>query len=191
MTNELNPIYGYGAGRNFRDANDFWGRREHATSAVRRVMLITAANVCGVGLLLGLGLILVSGAEDAWIASKGIRKPYDERADSAAYSDGATARQIFRDQFAGEKEYRPFIEWRQKPIQLPTLTVDANGYRVHSVGAPNTGKTSIGFFGGSTMWGVGASDNETIPAYFDILTNGLKVANYGERGYTSRQASTS
>ena len=38
------------------------------------------------------------------------------------------------------------------------------------------------------MWGVGASDNETIPAYFDILTNGLKVANYGERGYTSRQS---
>jgi hypothetical protein len=47
--------------------------------------------------------------------------------------------------------------------------------------------TKIGFFGGSTIWGTGADDNNTIPAIFDQLTSGYEVTNYGEGGHNARQ----
>ena len=46
---------------------------------------------------------------------------------------------------------------------------------------------SVWFFGGSTMWGTGASDLQTIPSHFNSLTN-IPVYNFGETGWNSRQS---
>ena len=43
------------------------------------------------------------------------------------------------------------------------------------------------FFGGSTMWGTGASDSQTIPSHFNSLTN-MSVYNFGQGGWNSRQS---
>jgi len=137
------------------------------------------------------GLILVSVAGDIVSLVKPILKKPDIRARSLAYGtdkDKAYAEQVFRDARQGTKTYQPYTAWRQNPISLPTLTLDKDGYRVHQQTRKNKpGAVKIGFFGGSTMWGTGVDNTNTIPAIFDELTDNYDTYNFGERGYTSRQ----
>jgi len=136
-------------------------------------------------------LILVSVAGDIVALVKPLLKKPDIRARSLAYKtdkDKAYAEQVFHDARQGTKTYQPYTAWRQNPISLPTLTLNKDGYRIHKQSKKNKpGALKIGFFGGSTMWGTGVDDNNTIPAFFDELTDNYDVLNYGERGYTSRQ----
>jgi hypothetical protein len=85
-------------------------------------------------------------------------------------------------------EYKPFIGWSRKPFQGLTTNIDSNGDRIHKnqVSEENFDK-SVYFFGGSTMWGSGVSDRETIPAFFNNIS-GIPTLNKGERAFTSRQS---
>lgn len=84
-------------------------------------------------------------------------------------------------------QYKPFIGWSRKPFQGVTTNIDANGDRIHTnqVSNGNLDK-SVYFFGGSTMWGSGVKDQETIPALFNAVS-GFPTFNKGERAFTSRQ----
>jgi hypothetical protein len=53
-----------------------------------------------------------------------------------------------------------------------------------------TTKSPVGhirFFGGSTTWGSGVDDQNTIPAHFNALHPNYQVHNHGEAGFVSRQ----
>jgi hypothetical protein len=47
--------------------------------------------------------------------------------------------------------------------------------------------TTVHFFGGSTMWGEGSDDDNTIPALFQSKNPQFKVFNHGQLAYNSRQ----
>jgi lysophospholipase L1-like esterase len=153
-------------------------------SAFRTVFINVAVLI---GLVLGI-LFLSALAGDAYNLAKTIFPKQDKRAALPVYEDQEYALQIFRDQKGRIKDYVPYVEWRHSPFASQTLNVDESGYRVHNVGrdnAPNA--VTIGFFGGSTMWGTGVDDDGTIAAQFDAITQGYDVTNYGERGYTTLQ----
>lgn len=97
------------------------------------------------------------------------------------------AKKIFHDYNSVQHQYEPFVGWRCKPYKGETLTVNAEGYR-HTPGepTPDTSKV-IRFFGGSTMWGEGADDANTIPALFIRNNPGYKAINHGQLAYNSRQ----
>lgn len=140
-----------------------------------------------VGLVMGL-LFLASLAGDIHNIAKAMIGKDDKRASLPSYADKEHALQIFRDQRASIKQYVPFIEWRRTAYKSETVNIDDQGYRIHTSGLDNLpGATTIGFFGGSTMWGTGVDDNGTIPAQFDTITKNYKVVNYGERGFTTMQ----
>lgn len=88
-----------------------------------------------------------------------------------------------------KSEYVPYIGWSKKPYRGATVNIDEHGDRIHQppkelpVTAP-----SVRFFGGSTMWGVGANDEGTIPAIFNALSPQFRVHNHGEAGFNSRQS---
>lgn len=87
-------------------------------------------------------------------------------------------------------QYEPFVGWSRKPFEGKTITVDLNGDRIHTnqtLDGLENGATSVHFFGGSTMWGTGANDEETIPATFNLET-GVPTYNLGESGFNSRQS---
>jgi lysophospholipase L1-like esterase len=68
------------------------------------------------------------------------------------------------------------------------VNIDENGFRIHSVGLDNsTNAKTIGFFGGSAMWGTGSDNNSTIPALFDQLSSDYNVRNYADLAWVSRQ----
>ncbi len=140
-----------------------------------------------IGLLLGL-LFLMSLIGDGVNAVKSYLPRDDKRADLPSYQDHDKARRIYQDERDSNSIYTPFAEWRQPKYISENLNIDENGFRLHTLGTDNApDANTLGFFGGSTVWGTGVDDNGTLAAQFDALTMHYAVSNYGERGYTSFQ----
>ncbi len=153
-------------------------------SALRTIFINIAVLA---GLLVGL-LFLTALAGDGYNLVKSFIPKNDKRAELPSFEDHEYAREVFRQQKRRIKDYIPYVEWRHAEFSSPTLNVDENGRRVHSIGRDNApDAVEIGFFGGSTVWGTGVDDNGTIPAQFDAITRNYQVTNYGERGYTMLQ----
>lgn len=87
--------------------------------------------------------------------------------------------------------YTPYTLWRRAPYNGQTISIGADGLR-HTPGAQcdQADALRVFIFGGSTVWGVGAPDWGTIPAYVQERlddTHPVCVVNYGESGYVSTQ----
>ncbi len=96
----------------------------------------------------------------------------------------ADAINIFTDYSAPKTGHSPFIEWRRNPYTGQSVNVE-DQYKTRLSYNHNM-NDSIWFMGGSTIWGTGAKDEETIPSYF-AKTSLQNVWNLGESGYTSFQ----
>jgi len=99
-------------------------------------------------------------------------------------ADRELAREMSLDKGSGT-EYISFLGWKNNPfvgkhtnVQPPYNTRLSFGQNIDS---------SHWFFGGSTMFGTGASDFETIPSYYSKIT-GIPVFNFGQSGWVSRQS---
>ena len=111
---------------------------------------------------------------------------HDARAELPNYSNRADAEQIFADFDALQTHYVPYVGWSRRQTELETTTVNDEGDRVHT--RPKQEPVGVvRFFGGSTLWGTGAEDDGTIPAYFNALVPDFEVHNHGESGFLSRQ----
>ena len=89
-------------------------------------------------------------------------------------------------------DWKPYVEWWQRPYRGAYVTLDERGLRP-TPGEETTGSEVIRIlcFGGSTMMGMGARDDHTIPAVLARrLTEGghqVSVTNYGQLGHNSTQ----
>jgi lysophospholipase L1-like esterase len=93
--------------------------------------------------------------------------------------------------------YEPFTEFRERPVTGKYVNVDSNGFRLtknQGPWPPEREKYLTAFlFGGSTTFGVGVPDDQTIASYLQALlaTAGLareaRVYNFGQGGYYSTQ----
>lgn len=157
---------------------------------MRRFWIATIWLCSFVGMWMLTLLVVAVGTDLVKLPGKFLDRKEDPRAFLPNYPDHALALQIYRDMNAASREYRPFIEWKHRPLATPTLNVDGRGLRTHVAGKENNiqGAETIGFFGGSAMFGHGESDDNTIPAQFDVLTTRFAVTNYAEAGWTSRQS---
>ena len=91
--------------------------------------------------------------------------------------------------------YEPFTELRERPFHGRFVNVDENGFR-WSKGQgrwpPDRGDPSVFVFGGSTTFGYGVPDDETIPSHLrdflvSILGRRVWVYNFGRGYYFSSQ----
>lgn len=86
-----------------------------------------------------------------------------------------------------EVDYRDYVVWRRKPFSGEMINVGVDGRRrSYQPENPVSDKTFV-FHGGSTMWGDGNRDHETIPSVF-ARQNQVSVQNNGEAGYIARQS---
>ena len=109
----------------------------------------------------------------------------DKRAYYPTYENKKFSIQLFNEFQNQPAKYRSFIGWKREKVNFKYTNI---------LGPYNTRKSkgesinnSVWFFGGSTMWGTGASDLQTIPSHFNSITN-IPVYNFGETGWTSRQS---
>lgn len=86
-----------------------------------------------------------------------------------------------------------YVYWRRKPFDGELVDVDAHGFRV-TPALPAPAARTIWLFGGSTAWGTGNRNGGTLAAELQQLYQerapelGVRVLNFGESGYVSRQS---
>jgi lysophospholipase L1-like esterase len=88
--------------------------------------------------------------------------------------------------------YAPYVVFRRVPFKGRYVNVGADRLRVTPGARCEPGALVVWMFGGSTMWGTGAPDSLTIPAF---VQQGLAqrrpgpvcVVNFGESAYVSTQ----
>lgn len=85
--------------------------------------------------------------------------------------------------------YISYIGWRRRPFKGETITVDGPYGQRATTGSADPAKPSVYFFGGSTMWGTGVDDANTIPSQVTQL-GGFRSENYGETAWTAHQSLT-
>ncbi|MEM7585695.1 MAG: SGNH/GDSL hydrolase family protein [Acidobacteriota bacterium] len=147
-------------------------------------------------------ILLIVGIElTGWLIDRHGPLPEPE-ARGAYYGTQRWARQHWRE-FEGVKQrwsYQPYTLWSTRPFDGETLRIDARGVRrTLSAGGKNRvdqageGRETVYAFGGSAMWGHGAPDDATIPAFLQNelsyrLGHAVTVVNFGERAHVATQS---
>jgi lysophospholipase L1-like esterase len=157
--------------------------------------LIALWHVAG---LLLLAVVVVEFGVDGWRRlNRRLRYRRPTRPDRSATSDayaGADWSVAYFDEFNRKirVDWKPYVEWWQRPFRGTYLRLDQRGLR------PTPGEdvaderaVQILCFGGSTMMGMGARDDHTIPAVLarrlEELGHCVAVTNYGQLGHNSTQ----
>jgi len=92
-------------------------------------------------------------------------------------------------------EWHPYVYWRHEPFRGIYINVSDQGLRrTWNRPTENAGnRFTIWCFGGSTMWGVGARDDFTIPSQISKILSDrfpgvqVEVTNFAESAYVSTQ----
>ena len=106
------------------------------------------------------------------------------------YGDNAVEdyKTVFREQEVGQK-YSPFVEYIEKARNGKFVNVSSQGTRCHfpdqTFCIAKGGGKEIWIFGGSTTFGYGVKDNETIAAYLNEKFPNYRVINFGAASYYS------
>lgn len=116
----------------------------------------------------------------------------DRRLFHSAYESKSWARQLFEERARAPYEYEPFLGWKKPEFHGKYINLDALGMRkTWNPQFADEKPTKIYMFGGSTLWGMGARDEFTIPS---LVSKGLnegkrayEVHNYGHSGYVFMQ----
>jgi lysophospholipase L1-like esterase len=124
-----------------------------------------------------------------------IQAERDPRVSLAHFSGSVDGKGILRDVNGAQKRYVPFLGFMLAPDQvLPTLRSNSLGFRDEPVAPRQAGEYRVLLLGGSTVWGLGASSNETIISRTleKLLNEGAgtrryRVMNGAYVGYTARQ----
>lgn len=88
-----------------------------------------------------------------------------------------------------------YVYWRRQPFDGELIDIDAHGFRV-TPPPPSPPLRTIWLFGGSTAWGTGNRNEGTLAAQLQRIFAerapelGVRVLNFGESGYVSRQSLT-
>jgi lysophospholipase L1-like esterase len=84
--------------------------------------------------------------------------------------------------------FEPYVHWKRNPFSGRFINVDEDGVRRTVKGTPTEHSKKVFMFGGSTMWGTGSPDGQTIPSFVQsLLGDGYDVDNYGDTAYVSTQ----
>jgi lysophospholipase L1-like esterase len=149
------------------------------------------------GLLLVAVLVTEFGVEGWRRLGRLLRYRRSTRPDRSAAADayaGARWSAAYFDEFrrAVRVDWKPYVEWWQRPFRGAFVTIDERGLRP-TPGERDAAPEAIRIlcFGGSTMMGMGARDACTIPAQLarrlGELGHRAALSNWGQLGHNSTQ----
>ena len=158
----------------------------------RFMVLVNAAVFLS---LLAVIIVLPPAVADAWRGTRSLlglgssgNNWTDARSLLPNYRGAEWAKLHFREFLHLQGQYYDFVTYRRKAFAGQTITIDGNGFRTWTVAkAKDAASARAWFLGGSTMWGTGVRDAETIPAYFEAAT-GMASFNLGESGFIVHQS---
>jgi lysophospholipase L1-like esterase len=86
-----------------------------------------------------------------------------------------------------QSTFEAFYGWRYEPFEGQTINIDQEGRRKSFRHDTTDASRSVAFFGGSTLWGVGADDTGTIPSFFASRNPDQEAVNFGTIGFNAHQ----
>jgi hypothetical protein len=163
---------------------------------MKKILKLIFTNVAVIiGLLLVINVLLITFWEVRLTVFK-FQKPKEEKVDPRAalpnYLNASWAKAYFSDfNKLKDNNYYSYVGWRKEPYTSTYINIDSQGFRfTPQYPLLTTDAKQVIFLGGSTMWGTGAPDSASIPAYFTQLSEGkFAISNFGESGYRALQSS--
>lgn len=146
-----------------------------------RVVILNVMVLCALVVGLNAGAVVIYKVRSVIISLK-----IDMRADLPNYADAPWARQHFKENIPMPRDYSSYVGWRRKAFSGQTVNIDSEGRRVTR--SPINRLDSVHIFGGSTVWGTGGRDAETVPSQLARLFPDRNFVNWGESGYTAHQS---
>jgi lysophospholipase L1-like esterase len=153
--------------------------------------------------ILGITLLMLLLVEVGFRATFGIRdrltaQPVpDQRVLAAGYGGAAWPVEHYRELVLLQERWEPYVYFRQKPFHGKTINIGDDGLRATwqppatSNERGQRGPVKILMLGGSSLWGYGARDDQTIPSLFarslDERGWSAEIKNLSEIGYVSTQ----
>jgi len=122
---------------------------------------------------------------------------YDPSILNAIY-EGLSEREIdtlLKETWSRPVIYNPFTQFKERPYRGFYVNVDSNGFRItknQGPWPPQSNSLNIFLFGGSTTFGYGVPDDQTIASHLQAyltsrLDRDLRVYNFGQGSYYSTQ----
>lgn len=121
---------------------------------------------------------------DTYRVFKKLSEANDSRIDLEYYKDKTWAKTHFTELKEQSFRYYDFIGWRKKFYKGSTININKEGFRYHNSFEP--AQTDLWMFGGSTVFGTGSKDNDTIVGFIEAKKK-IKTFNMGENAYTTHQ----
>jgi hypothetical protein len=129
-------------------------------------------------------LMVVGKATDEYLPLPSVNDVY---LSLPMYQDSPEAREYW-DEFrlSSKQEYVDYLGWRRSDYRGKYINI-VDGHRKTPTNVRQEGQV-IAVFGGSTVWGTGVRDSETIPSWMASKIGGkFRVLNFGEAGYVAFQ----
>jgi lysophospholipase L1-like esterase len=101
-------------------------------------------------------------------------------------ADAAWVRRHSEEMARKTNVYRSYVGWQTARMTGETINIEGPNFQRRTNNDNTSDAQKVYFFGGSTMWGVGATDATTIPSQF-AATTGVHAQNFGEIGWTAHQ----
>ena len=112
-------------------------------------------------------------------------KTIDPAANYPIFNNKEMSQDLLRNIDKLNSNYKPYIISRTSDFKSKYLNISGKYNARRSIGEEINNSTW--FFGGSTMWGYGSSDQGTIPSIYNKLTK-KSVFNFGDQNWTARQS---
>jgi lysophospholipase L1-like esterase len=125
----------------------------------------------------------------ALVARKGT---YEYLIDNPIFKKHPDAQYFLKEWSDTKMVFKPFLVWDREEFKGRYFNISRDGVRrTWNPDFKDIDPTTIFTFGGSTMWGSGVSDDQTIASYLSKTLNhkrtAYRVVNYGEVGYSFTQ----
>jgi lysophospholipase L1-like esterase len=115
------------------------------------------------------------------------------RAHVSYYASQEWAKQYWKEfSLSRHQLYHPYVIWRRASLKGDFVNINRDGIRFTPGADCSVNSYKVMAFGGSTMWGTGAPDWGTIPAYLEagltaLLHRPVCLMNFGESAFVSTQ----
>lgn len=154
--------------------------------ALGRIVKLIAGNLAVFLVLIWSANLLSSIILDGQYVLEQWFLPVSKKSKSPSLADRDRAETVFREFSLLRTRYVPYLAWSREPFESEFTHVDEQGDRTHP-GVPEAPAAHVRFFGGSTIWGKGVADADTIPGQFNRRHPDVAAHNHGESGFVSRQ----
>jgi hypothetical protein len=155
-------------------------------------------NICLLILVLNLGLFIIFKIKDAAATlNNPVAKKYDAVDLTVVYPDldKQAINDLLNETWSRPLLYAPFLQFKERPYKGHYVNVSEDGFRVtanQGPWPPDPTHFNIFLFGGSTLFGYGLPDDQTIASYLQELLMAkmgreVRIYNFGAAFYYSVQ----